>query len=266
MTVSDLPVVLQEYLKFCKICKNAERTNIIDLSQYTWFYPSSMLPLCNLLKNNRGSMKVIAPHERVNNYISVIMGTSFNALSYIPITYLPKDQKEVNRMITQLLKWHNNGIYYGGINAFSFLIGELIDNIYQHSEFTNASVMAQRYEQKGFAEISIFDDGISIPMCFEKHGKYSSQDSIAIQKAINGFSTKNEMRGYGLNTSINLYVKGLKGSLLLVSRNGAFYRDSYDYDGEKLYNLQSEYSLGGTLITFRIPYPVQEVDIYDYIS
>ncbi len=265
MPSSILPVVLQEYLNFCKIRENSEHTKIIDLSPYNWFYPTSMLPLCNLLKN-RGSMIVISPHERVSNYISIIMGTSYGSSTYIPITYLPKEQNEVSGVINQLQKWHNNGIYYGGMNAFSFLIGELIDNIYQHSDFTNASVMAQRYEGKGFTEISIFDDGISIPACFENHGLYSTHDATAIRKAVNGLSTKDQMRGFGLNTSVNLYVNGVGGSLLLVSRNGALYMGGDEYNEGNLYNLPSKYGLGGTLITFRIPYPAQEVNIYDYIS
>lgn len=243
MTLSALPEVLREYLKSCTIQKNAEYTKVIDLSPYTWFYPSSMLPLCNLLKNNRGSMAVISPHESVANYISVIMGTSYVRSTYIPITYLPKDKKEVNNIITQLQKWHNNGIDYGGKNAFNFLIGELIDNIYQHSEFTNASVMAQRYERKGFTEISIFDDGISIPTCFENHGLYSTYDAESIQKAVNGVSTKDETRGFGLNTSVNLYVNGVGGSFLLVSRNGVLYMTNDNYNEDKLYNLSSEYRL-----------------------
>jgi hypothetical protein len=225
-----------------------------------------MLPLCNLIRTNTGSMAVISPYENVTNYISVLMGTNYGVSTYIPITYLPKEQKEAVRVINQLQKWHNNGVYYGGINAFNFLIGELIDNIYQHSEFTNASIMAQRYEKKGFSEISIFDDGVSIPTCFERHGLYSSHDSIAIQKAVNGLSTKDQTRGYGLTSSINLYVNGVGGSLLLISRNGAIYIKGDGHNDGNLYNLSGKYGLKGTLITFRIPYPVQEVNIYDYIS
>lgn len=92
----------------------------------------------------------------------------------------------------------------------------------------------------------------------------SKHDADAIRKAVNGLSTKDKTRGFGLNTSINLYVNGVGGSLLLVSRNGAFYMDNDEID-EKLYNLSSEYHLDGTLITFRIPYPAKEVNIYDYV-
>lgn len=112
--MSALPIVLQEYLKFCRIRKNAEHTKTIDLSPYNWFYPSSMLPLCNLLKSCGSSIAIISPHEKVTNYISVIMRTSYVASTYIPITYLPTEQKEVSGVITQLQKWHNNGIHYGG--------------------------------------------------------------------------------------------------------------------------------------------------------
>ncbi len=260
-----LPEILKEYLKFCIIRNIAEYTKIIDLTPYTWFYPSSMLPLCNLLKNNMGSMELRTSNESVANYISVIMEANCGASSYIPITYLPTNQKEVSSVTIQLQEWHNNGIHYGGKDAFNFLIGELIDNIYQHSKFTNASVMAQRYEKRGFSEISIFDDGISIPTCFENHGVYSTHDANAIQKAVNGVSTKNEKRGYGLNTSINLYVNGIGGSLLLISRNGALYMKNDEHKDKKLFNLSSKYALDGTLITFRIPYPVKEVNIYDYV-
>jgi anti-sigma regulatory factor (Ser/Thr protein kinase) len=240
MTLLGLPVVLQEYLKFCEIREKAEQTRTIDLSSYSWFYPSSMLPLCNLIKINMGSMVVMSPHASVTRYISILMGSGYGTSSYIPITYLPKDKSEVVDVVKQLQTWHNNGIHYGGMDAFNFLIGELIDNIYQHSEFKNASVMAQRYESKSFAEISIFDDGISIPTCFEKHGLRSTSDAIAIRKAINGLSTKDETRGFGLNSSINLYVNGIGGSLLLISRNGAIYKSSDDYEGN-LYNLSGKY-------------------------
>lgn len=265
MASSVLPEVLQEYLKFCKIRKNAEYTKIIDLSPYTWFYPSSLLPLCNMIKNNRSSMTVISPIEKVANYISVIMGTSYIASTFIPITYLPIEKKEVSAVTTQLRQWHNKGEDYGGMNAFDFLIGELIDNIYQHSKFTNASIMAQRYVSHKFSEISIFDDGISIPTCFENHNIYSTHDANAIQRAVNGLSTKEEKRGYGLNNSINFYVNVLGGSLLIVSRNGAFYTENDYHNDRKLYNLSGEYNLDGTLLTFRIPYPVKEANIYDHI-
>ena len=88
---------------------------------------------------------------------------------------------------------------------FYFLIRELIGNIYEYSGFSNASMMAQIYKQKRFVEITILDDGISIPGCFEKHGNVISSDSDAIISAINGkisTKTEDEPRGFGLQKGL----------------------------------------------------------------
>ena len=260
---SDYPLLLQEYLKFCEIRKKSNNFNLIDLSPYDWFYPTCLLPLGKLLKENESPIKYISPVYNVAHYISIIMGTTHSIEStYVPIMYLPGNERDARDIINRLQILYNNGKDYGGINAFNFLIEELIDNIYTHSDFSVASVMAQRYEKKGFVEISIFDDGISIPTCFEKHGIFLD-DCTAIIKAVNGLSTKNETRGYGLNSTTNLYVNGLSGEFLLVSRNGALYKNQNE---EKLFNLIDGYNLPGTLISIRVPYPVPEVDIHAYIS
>lgn len=124
--------------------------------------------------------------------------------------------------------------------------------------------MAQKYVNKGFVEISILDNGISIPGCFEKHGIHFSDDHIAITSAINGSSTKDDERGFGLGSSVKLYVNGVGGELLLVSRNGAIYKDRYK---ERLYNTADMYQLQGTLISIRMSYPVPQIDnFHDFID
>ena len=124
--------------------------------------------------------------------------------------------------------------------------------------------MAQKYINKRFVEISILDDGISIPGCFEKHDASFSDDCIAIASAINGKSTKDDGRGFGLGSSVKLYVGGLGGELLLVSRNGALYKNR---DTELSYNTGIAYQLHGTLISVRVPYPVLQINnMYDYID
>lgn len=258
------PETLQEYIKYCTIRDNALNSNTIDLSQYYWFYPSCLLPLANFLKNNINSMNYIPPPYSVEKYINTIINCSYLSNStYMPILNLPEKQSELSDLTQKLEKFHNKGIDYGGRNAFNYLITELINNIYDHSKFNNASVMAQRYEKKEFIEISIYDDGISIPTCFEEHGFSFPHDSYAIADALNGISTKGEGRGYGLGTTANLYVNGIGAELMIVSRNGALYKKP---DNEILYKLKSSYNLNGTLITIRVPYPTSEVNIYKYIG
>jgi anti-sigma regulatory factor (Ser/Thr protein kinase) len=261
-----MPALVQEYVKFCKIREKAKKTNIIDLSSCSWFYPTSLLPLANFLRDNKSSMKYIPPPANVGNYISIIMNRVFGEGStYVPITYLPKNESQAKNILNTLRTLYDNGKDYGGANCFNYLIGELVDNVYEHSFFSTACVMAQKYMQKGFVEISILDDGISIPGCFEKHGVHSSDDHIAITDAINGLSTKDNERGFGLGSSVKLYVDGVGGELLLVSRNGAVYKGR---GKEELYNnTESAYRLQGTLISIRISYPVPQIDnFHDYID
>lgn len=260
-----IPEIVHEYVKFCKIREKSKTTNIIDLSSCSWFYPTSLLPLANFLRDNMSSMEYISPPDNISNYISIIMGRSFlEGSTYVPITNLPKNESQTKDVLNNLRTIYDNGEDYGGANCFNYLIGELIDNVYEHSEFSTACVMAQKYINKRFVEISILDDGISIPGRFEKHDAHFSDDCIAIASAINGKSTKDDGRGFGLGSSVKLYVDGLGGELLLVSRNGALYKNR---DKELSYNTGSAYQLHGTLISIRVPYPVLQIDnMYDYID
>lgn len=258
------PELLQEYRKFCEIREKSKKSNVIDLSSYSFFYPTSMLLLADFLIDNKSSMKYISPLPGVQNYISTVMEKNYSeGATYVPIIDLPQDKNQANKIIDILQNLHKNGKDYGGRNAFTYLIGELIDNIYQHSEFSNASVMAQRYGKRGFVEITIFDDGISIPTCFEKGGHHFSYDCYAIVDALHGKSTKHDVeRGHGLRSLVNLYIEGIGGELLLVSRNSAVYKKKSE---EKCYNTEGAYELSGTLVSIRIRYPAPVVDIYDYI-
>jgi hypothetical protein len=262
------PELLQEYINFCNIREKAKRTNIIDLSSCSWFYPTSLLPLANFLKDNKDSMKYVPPiNNNVNNYISTIMKKNYSrGATYMPITYLPKDGNLQEDAIRDLQTLYDYGKDYGGANCFIFLIGELIGNIYEHSEFSNASMMAQIYKGKSLVEITILDDGISIPGCFEKYGIAIPSDYDAILSAINGeisTKTEDEPRGFGLRSSVKLYMDGIDAQLLLVSRNGALYKNRYN---EIVYNIEGASQLIGTLISIRTPYPVPQVNIYDYID
>ena len=260
-----IPEIVQEYMKFYKIREKSKRTNIIDLSSCSWFYPTSLLPLANFLRDNISSMEYISPPDNVSNYISIITKRNFlEGSTYVPITNLPKNKSQTKDVINNLQTIYKNGEDYGGANCFNYLLGELIDNVYEHSEFSTAYVMAQKYINKRFVEISILDDGISIPGCFEKHDAPFSDDYIAIASAINGKSTKDDARGFGLGSSVKLYVDGLGGELLLVSRNGVLYKNK---DKELVYNTESAHQLHGTLISIRVPYPVPQIgNMYDYID
>lgn len=86
-------------------------------------------------------------------------------------------------------------------DAFSLIVSELVDNIYEHSDFKTAYVFAQKYPKIGKLEICFVDDGITIPGSFQKIELiYEKQEHYkAIHDALNGLSSKKIVgRGTGL--------------------------------------------------------------------
>lgn len=268
MVELQVPDLVNSYLLFCNYRKNCLKTKILDLSWCKWIYPTTLLPLGIFIKENKKKFEYKAPFDHnVSNYIALATGElkieHSEDKSYLPVVALPKDQKQSIKILECIFKLHHNGKEYGGENAFKYLISELVDNIYQHSNFTNALIMAQKYEKKNFVEISFFDDGISIPGSFEKQGmKFEDQEAIA--EAVNGLSTKSQERGHGLNSNVKIFTQGLNGEILIVSRNGALYVSK---KLQKLYKLQEVNKLKGTLISIRIPSPAPKLEIFgcDYL-
>jgi len=269
MSELEFPNQLNNFLTFCNLRNSAVESKALDLQLSSWFYPTALLPLGAFIRENRKKIKYVPPaNQNVANYISLVIGdlkVESECKTYIPIISLPpkSSENESGKLLECVFKFHNNGKEYGGENAFKYLISELVDNIYQHSEFRNAFVMAQKYEKKRFMEICFFDDGITISGSFAKKGMIF-EDSEAILQAINGLSTKGSERGFGLGSNLKVFTQGLPGEMLIVSGKGAaFFKAN---EPTKLYILQDKYKLKGTLISVRIPYPVKEVDIYDFIQ
>ncbi len=108
------------------------------------------------------------------------------------------------------------------------------------------------YPTKRFIDISIIDNGITIPGAFKEAG-FEFDDPIALSEAIKGLSTKcDKERGFCLISSINILTKCLKGECLIVSRKGGF--AAKGEDKKTLYNMGDNYALDGTLICIRVPY------------
>ncbi|NQE46591.1 hypothetical protein C5S31_11275 [ANME-1 cluster archaeon GoMg2] len=255
----------REYLKFCELRNNALHTKKMDLSNIDWFYPTNLLPLGIFIKSNR-DISVIPPtaSDVLSYYNIIIKGKRHvsSRRSYHPIAEIPPDEHQRERMLEPLYAFESD--YIGGRNAFAYLIGELVDNVYQHSSFSNAYIMAQKYQTKRFIEISIMDNGISIPGAFKEAG-FEFDDTKALSEAINGRSTKRDKeRGFGLISSINLLTKGLGGECLIVSRKGGF--TAKGEDKKTFYNMGESHALNGTLICIRVPYITKTVNIYDYIE
>lgn len=184
-----------EYSKFCKIRGDSISKGRINLSNEEWFYPTSLLPLKIFIKNS--GLEIDPPsNEGVQKYFSIITDGWLPPFkgTYIPIIKVPTDKRERDNMFEPLNGFDDRGVV-GGKDAVSFLVQELVDNVYEHSEFSSAYVIAQKYQKKKFVEISIIDNGISIPGSLENAG-HNFEDAKAIYQATQGLSTKTKERGY----------------------------------------------------------------------
>ena len=149
-------------------------------------------------------------------------------------------------------------------NAIKYIISEFCDNVEQHSEFSYASIMAQYYPSKNFVDIGIIDNGTSIPLLFKKNKLSFLEDGEAIDKAMRGYSTKNEDgRGKGLISTKSIVDHGLKGQFYIISRQGMVATEHGQ--ARKLYKLQN-YSLKGTMCYIRFEVPKKEINPYRYIK
>jgi hypothetical protein len=267
MVFMDLPPLLDCYTQFCTYRTAYKENKILSLEDATWFCPTTLLPLGDFLSALDKSKYILPKNIGVKNYVSTILEKHVEPHkvdgTYIPIMKASKFDQTHSEIICDLIS-KNMGI--NEKTSVKLAVGELLDNVDQHSRCTSASFIAQRYEKMRFVEVSIFDNGITIPGSFRNSGKYGElTDSDALKKAIGGMSTKPEdTRGHGLPTFISVLTGALKGEALIVSGDSAYYIESNN--NEKLYNLDKKDGLSGTLIGMRIPLPMKKADVYDYIK
>lgn len=139
-------------------------------------------------------------------------------------------------------------------------VSEIIDNVSEHSNCDVGFVMVQNYPNKECIDLCISDNGISIPGNYEDYGIDFTADADAVQKALQGLSTKGEGRGYGLRTTSNLVCEGLGGFVLLSSREGTVYRQQ-----DRVSTFSSDLWDGTTFIARLYP-PSAGFDLYEYLE
>jgi hypothetical protein len=193
------------YVDFCHIRSSHTNESPLNLLDYNFLYPTTILPIMGYMIEN--SVRAIARQD-VQGYLSTILPHLVANKPYIPSrTYalrklIPGDSDLIKKTTEEVIDLADSS--YGGNNAVWYLLTELGNNIDNHSNFNNAFMMAQKYPKKGFTEFCAYDDGISIPGNFQNHGIEFTNDSEAIKLAMNGTSTKYEDdgRGWGINSLI----------------------------------------------------------------
>ena len=249
-----------DYHQFSQLRSEARATNKLDLSTIAWFYPTLLLPLGLYIRQNR-DIEVVSPNDPgVSNYFDIITKTNEADVnkSYIPIIKIPRNIHELD---TNKLNCFAENC--GGKTPLQYFIGELITNIYEHSSFSTAYVMAQRYLKRGFIEFCIIDNGISIPKSYEAAGIALENDKAALDYALEGKSTKNiEGRGHGLRSSISLLTSGMNGACLIISRRGGLRANR---ESSHSFDINEKHIYEGTLICIDVPFQEKGLNLYDYL-
>ncbi len=154
----------------------------------------------------------------------------------------------------------------------SYFLGELICNISQHSKSSVGYISSQYLRREKCIDICIGDSGITVYGSYVSTDKYMDEigdnEVRALIKANEGYSTKElpdaENRGYGITSTKNMLVDGLKGAFFMLS-GGAFHR--HDNKGSDFIKLPEAISWAGTIILMRIPIHVDEnFDYTKYIQ
>ena len=260
-----LPVLLRSYVLFCKFRSEAIDSGGLNLSDLDFIFPTTLLPLTDLVISEKPFLILPPKNPDVAKHVEYMLGDNVVTNGpRLPLRFLPEDRSKADDVIRDIADSQNSGNVCCGESAFKYLLSELVDNIYEHSEFSSALVMAQRYDKMKFVEMCFFDNGLTIPGALAKAGKKLSALQ-AVQAAVSGTSTKGLERGFGLGSSIKLATapRGLNGRFLLVSGTAAL---SVEPDKAEKFDLSGPLGLGGTLVSIRIPFSSKDVNIYDYVS
>ena len=280
LTSCDNPEIqIEECLDFInkidEVCKNKNELTI-DIKNLKWVLPCAALLISHKINElvNRGyKILFIEPSdENVKTYLSAVgfpLGEKKSRATYMPIHHFVKkadnhtakvietEMKEIFNIIRKYFPSElHDGIFY--------LLAELSDNVDQHSEFTVGSMMAQFYKNKGFIDLGVIDNGITIPGRYEKSKVEFENDCDALKKALRGISTKEGEigRGKGLETSKRLIQKGLEGDFYILSRNAMMTIGKDKDDSVKII----KNPLNGTFLYIRFKLPKKTLNIYEYIG
>ncbi len=267
----DYPELVTSYLNFCRIRRESREKKQINLTSEQWFYPTTLLPLGDFIQSERKSLAYIPPvNDDISNYVNLMvyppLGELKKGKSYVSLVRLPlRDTKKGENALHGLYPRNGDWKSYGGQSTYLEIVNELVDNIYEHSNFSNGMVMAQRYDKKGFIEACVFDNGRTIAGSFKEALDIDYPGLEAIKRALNGDSTKSgKERGTGLQNTTKLVLEGMKGQIMIVSGNGLLF--SNFSSAPQGYNLKADNSLSGTLVSIRFPIQRQEVRWYEIIK
>lgn len=267
-----------------------EQTNLSDSKEYIFDFDScrfaspfligGLASIANANLENKGTNKWLynKNDEYLAGYLNTIkfpegidfQNVKLNQLdklfkpyydkTYIPIVCFPtgltlaenKMRENVLTAVNTLLK---NQLNLKGqlLTAICYMIDELTQNVVDHSKSEKGIIFAQYYPSKNYMDLCIADYGNGLFQTYKDSDKHAPKNTEeAMNYAVFGKSTKNipESRGFGISTSREMLVKGLKGKFFLMS-DDTFYIQSQDR--QEVIVLPNKITYKGCYVAMRIP-------------
>lgn len=252
-----------------------------NFSESSFFHPFFIAPLALYKKSCCKDIECINKSKYIDSYFNMIYfnnplyvdsNTNLEEIlkgylkkSYIPICCFDLCNNNIDSLqtIIQRIIEKQSSADRKITTPLSYFLGELICNISQHSQSNVGYIYSQYLKREKCIDICIADSGITVYGSYIKANKYMDEigddEAVALKKANEGYSTKDlpnaENRGYGIISTKNMLVDGLKGSFFMLS-GGAFHR--HDNDGSEFTRLPKSIYWNGTIILMRIPVDVSE--------
>lgn len=263
----------------------ADKELIWNLEDAAFFHPFYLAPLAVYKQSCGKKINCKNIPSRISGYLELVkfedpllvcedMDLEAILAPYIDKSYIPvckfelcKSNLDSLQSILQKIICKQSNADYRITNPLSYFLGELIDNMNEHSKGKYGYIFAQFLKKEGCIDLVLADDGRTIFGSYIHSEKYldeiNGDEAVALKMATEGKSTKNrpgaENRGYGISSSQEMLVDGLGGSFFILS-GGAFYR--YDQSQKDSVKLPHIINWNGTIILMRIP--VQVPKSFDY--
>jgi anti-sigma regulatory factor (Ser/Thr protein kinase) len=156
-----------------------------------------------------------------------------------------------------------------GFGGFKTCIGEIFNNINDHSGEDIGCAFAQYFYKSHEIEIAISDFGVGIPHCIRKKEADCPNDAVALKLAVEeGYTTKTRPtnRGAGLETLSGFVVENNKGNMTIFS-NRACLHCSPGKNGKEIITWNTSGFYPGTLImiTLKAGAIYEEIDEEDFL-
>ena len=263
----------------------------LDLSEVGFVYPSFVIPLISALRRAKftghdvtvlhcptylksigfDKLGVQSADMRKSEFIAFM--ESYSAKHFIPVVVFPISGSRVD----------DNGVIFSTIDnilgkqgrirpnvlsGIKYILGEITDNVLEHSCGTAGFVFAQLYPKKGYVDICIGDDGITLLGSYRKSGlgEFAS-DAEAMKAANSGVSTKNlanaENRGFGITTTRKMAVAGMGGQYIMMSGNAIYMQDK---ENGEIASVTDNFRLNGTVVALRVPLERKEFYYLNYVE